>query len=354
MQFETDTSFRAMILNVDDYAPARYARTKVLKQAGFDVTESGTGWEALRLASERKPELVILDIHLPDISGFEVCQKLKHGRDTAGILVLHVSATSVRASDLVHGLERGADCYLTEPIDPQVLVATVRALLRAREAEKALSLLTVQEMERRRIARELHDDIGQRLSLLVIELEKLRRTPVDDPGDLPAQLDALTRQAEQITEDVRAVSHQLHPSILEDLGLEGALQQLVREFKETYRMSVDFTCNRSLARSVPLAAATTLYRITQEALRNAARHASGALVSMELSATDQELRLSVRDNGPGFDVNAIQQQGGLGLISMRERAKLAGGRLLLRTGLGGTEVVVILPWQRISGESADA
>jgi signal transduction histidine kinase len=352
MQSKTDTPFRAMILNVDDYAPARYARTKVLKQAGFDVTESGCGWDALRLATERKPQLVILDIHLPDISGFEVCQRLKHSRDTAGILVLQVSATSVGASDLVHGLERGADCYLTEPIDPEVLVATVRALLRARVAEKALSLLTVQEEERRRIARELHDDIGQRLSLLVIELEKLRCTSVDDLGDLQARLHALTRQAEQITEDVRAVSHQLHPSILEDLGLEGALQQLMGEFEGAYRMPVDFV-SRSLAHPVPLATATALYRITQEALRNAAKHAPGALVTVELSSTDQELRLSVRDDGPGFDVSALQQQGGLGFISMRERAKMAGGKLLLSTGVGnGTEVVAVLPWQRVT-EPAD-
>jgi signal transduction histidine kinase len=104
---------------------------------------------------------------------------------------------------------------------------------------------------------------------------------------------------------------------------------------------------------VPLATATALYRITQEAFRNAAKHAPGALVTVELSSTDQELRLSVRDDGPGFDVNALQQQGGLGFISMRERAKLAGGKLLLSTGVGnGTEVVAVLPWQRVT-EPAD-
>ena len=343
-----------MILNVDDYPPARYTRTKVLKQAGLDVTQSGSGWEALRLATERKPQLVILDIQLPDISGLEVCQRLKHSPATAGIIVLQVSATRVQPSDMVQGLERGADCYLTEPVDPDVLVATVRALLRAREAEEALSLLTAQEDERRRIARELHDDVGQRLSLLVIELEKLRRTPPDEIPDLPTRLEAVTRQAEQLSDAVRGVSHQLHPTILEDLGLESALQQLVGEFEGAHRIPMDFV-SRPLPHAVPLATATALYRIAQEALRNAAKHAPGAPVTLELSSTDQELRLAIRDAGPGFNVNALQQRGELGLISMRERAKLAGGRLLLRTGMGnGTEVVAIFPWQRVTGELAEA
>ena len=126
------------ILNVDDYSPARYARTKVLAQAGFDVKEAATGQEALRLASEWKPEVVLLDINLPDLNGMEVCQRLKKNPATSGILVLHLTASSTSPGNMVDGLNGGADSYLTEPIEPAVLVATIRALLRAREAEESL------------------------------------------------------------------------------------------------------------------------------------------------------------------------------------------------------------------------
>lgn len=126
------------IINVDDYYPGRYARTKVLSQAGFQVKEAGTGEEALRLASELKPELVLLDINLPDMNGFEVCRRLKSNPATAGVVVLHLTASSTSPGEMVAGLNGGADSYLTEPVEPAVLVATVRALLRARQAEEAL------------------------------------------------------------------------------------------------------------------------------------------------------------------------------------------------------------------------
>ncbi|MGA2598382.1 MAG: ATP-binding protein [Bryobacteraceae bacterium] len=126
------------ILNVDDYAPGRYARTKVLTQAGFEVKEAATGREALRLATEWRPQLVVLDVNLPDINGLEVCQRLKENPLTSAIVVLHLTASRVLPDDMVRGLNSGADSYLSEPVEPGVLVATIRALLRARQAEEAL------------------------------------------------------------------------------------------------------------------------------------------------------------------------------------------------------------------------
>jgi two-component system, sensor histidine kinase and response regulator len=126
------------ILNVDDYEPARHARTKFLTRAGFEVTEATTGQQTLQIAIEKPPELIVLDINLPDISGVEVCRRLKADPLTAAIPILHLSASSTRPDQLVTGLESGADSYLTEPVDPTVLVATIKALLRARKAEEGL------------------------------------------------------------------------------------------------------------------------------------------------------------------------------------------------------------------------
>jgi DNA-binding response OmpR family regulator len=141
------------------------------------VTEAGNGRDGLRLAIKLKPELVILDVHLREISSLEVCKRIKQDPSTAEITVLHLSTTRLLSSAMVNEPEQCADVYLTESVDPQVLVATIKALLRTRKAEEAVTILSVQENERRHIARELHDDLTQRLSLLAMRLEAIRRTP---------------------------------------------------------------------------------------------------------------------------------------------------------------------------------
>jgi len=127
-----------LILVVDDNEVGRYAKTRILRDAGYDVAESGNGHEALRMIAERSPRLVILDVNLPGIDGLEVCRRLKKDPATASVVVLQMSATHVREEDTVRALEGGADASLTEPVEPTVLVATVRALLRARLAEDTM------------------------------------------------------------------------------------------------------------------------------------------------------------------------------------------------------------------------
>ena len=124
------------ILNVDDSTVGRYASSRTLQQAGFQVREAATGAEALRLAGEQ-PDLIILDVNLPDVSGFEVCQKIKANPETCSIPILHLSARFVSSEDKVYGLDSGADAYLVQPLEPLELIATVKALLRIRQAEEA-------------------------------------------------------------------------------------------------------------------------------------------------------------------------------------------------------------------------
>lgn len=127
---------RPLILNVDDYDAGRYAITKILTMAGFTVIEAGTGMEALKKVREEQPDLVILDINLPDIDGFEVCRQIKEYRSLITIPVLHLSATYTDTTATVKGLEGGADGYLAQPVEPLVLIATIKSLLRLRDVEE--------------------------------------------------------------------------------------------------------------------------------------------------------------------------------------------------------------------------
>ena len=126
-----------VVLNVDDYEAGRYATSRVLRQAGFDVLEAGTGTEAVQLAA-RQPDLVVLDVNLPDFDGFEVCRRLKADPATSGIPILYLSALYYDLEHRIRGLEQGADAYLKQPVEPRELVATAHALLRARYVERAV------------------------------------------------------------------------------------------------------------------------------------------------------------------------------------------------------------------------
>ena len=127
-----------LILNVDDNDGARYAKSRILSRAGFEVIEAANGTQALELARASLPDLILLDVKLPDVNGFEVCRQIKASPETAAILVLQTSAAAVQSIDRIRGLDGGADSYLIEPIEPAELIAHVRALLRVRRAEGAL------------------------------------------------------------------------------------------------------------------------------------------------------------------------------------------------------------------------
>ena len=135
MMMETS---KTKILNVDDYEPGLYAKSRALRLAGFEVYEAMTGEDALRLTHEFMPQLVLLDVHLPDVSGIEICRRIKTDPSIDSILVIQTSATFTEVRDRVRGLEGGADAYLTEPIEAEELIANIRAILRLREAEQKI------------------------------------------------------------------------------------------------------------------------------------------------------------------------------------------------------------------------
>jgi PAS domain S-box-containing protein len=196
-------------------------------------------------------------------------------------------------------------------------------------AEEAVSdlerrVLSAQEEERTRIARELHDDINQQLALVCWDLRSVNRMPAGEERRSRAPLDALAERVTGIASEIQAISHRLHSSHLEYLGLAAATEILCREFRTKHGVEIEFKCEgvpRDLAKDTSLC----LYRVLQEALQNALKHSGAREFSVELIGNESEIRLTVSDRGVGFDSKRADKQQGLGLISMRERLRLVHG-----------------------------
>ncbi|MGH9254600.1 MAG: ATP-binding protein [Vicinamibacterales bacterium] len=216
------------------------------------------------------------------------------------------------------------------------------------ETLRALSaaLLTAQEDERRRIARDLHDDVVQQLALLSIEIGTLAGDLPASTDGLPTRLRALQKQLVQVTHDVRRVSYGLHSSMIEDLGLSTALEALCEEFERVRGIHVQFDGDIDDV-TVPATTASVFYRIAQESITNAAQHAQAREVHIELQRTGDTIELLVADDGAGFIPEQAGGHGGLGLVNMRERMRLVNGTLSVTSQPGrGTTIRASVPLER--------
>ena len=205
-------------------------------------------------------------------------------------------------------------------------------------------LMTAQEEERRRISRELHDDINQRLALLAIEMGTLETTPPASTDHARQAFQSLAQRLAAISDDVRRMAYQFHPSILDDLGLPAALKHLADEFSAQTGIKT-VVVQEDLTDPLPREVASCLYRITQESLANVTKHAQTSRVELELTCDGREVTLSIDDSGVGFDLERIRAHHlGLGLVNMRERVRAVQGRLDIRSQPGeGTHIVVQIP-----------
>jgi signal transduction histidine kinase len=244
------------------------------------------------------------------------------------------------------------------------LVGQRRRLAKAKnesqESQQELQTLTgkllgAQETERRMIASELHDDFGQSLALLSVEIDLLRRSMVrskpgpshdaaaESKGQSESLIDAMSTQVKQLSTSIHDLSHQLHPLKLERLGLVAALSGLCNELGRTKVLRMDFLY-QDVPASVPQAAAVCLYRIAQEALQNVIKHSQARRAVVELRGVNGEIRLRIHDDGKGFELDSPAGQGGLGLVSMRERLRAVRGDIVVTAQpTHGTQIEVRVP-----------
>lgn len=210
----------------------------------------------------------------------------------------------------------------------------------AQEAMSGMTrkLVEAQEQERTRIGRELHDDINQRLALLEIELEQLQ----DNPAEAQIRLPELRKQTSELSNDVQALSHELHSSKLEYLGVTSGIRSWCKEFGQRQKIEIDFKSDVSSV--VPFEIGICLFRVLQEALHNAVKHSGEKRVEVQLAENPNEFHLIVRDSGRGFDIEVASRGRGLGLTSMRERVRLVNGTIAIDSKpMGGTIIHVRVP-----------
>ena len=254
--------------------------------------------------------------------------------------------------------ESSASLIRTSQGNPRYFVGEVLDVTKRKESEAALSsvngrLIQAQEQERIRVARELHDDVSQRLALLAIRLEQVEQKPLALPSDLLSHIREMQKDVEELLTNVQNLSHELHSSKLDYLGAVAAIRSWCKEFSEKQRVEVEFN-SYELPSSLPPEISFCLFRVLQEALRNAARHSGVRHFEVQLEGRSGEIHLTVSDLGAGFDTEAAIKGRGLGLTSMRERLNLVNGSLSIDSQpRGGTTIHARVPFNS-NGQSAQA
>jgi PAS domain S-box-containing protein len=234
-------------------------------------------------------------------------------------------------------------CVLSSIVDITERQRADQALRDSRQELRSLAarLINAQEEERKRISRELHDDLSQKLALLAFDAGSLVLAPPPSVEEMKEPLRNLQTRVVQLSQDVRQISHQLHPTVLEDLGLTAALSELCEEFSAREGIEVLLE-EEAVPKAMPVDIASCLYRISQEALHNVLKHAQASQVQLRVSGGTEGIHLYIRDNGVGFNSEAFRP--GLGIVSMKERVRLVQGEFSIHSQAGrGTEVRVFVP-----------
>jgi two-component sensor histidine kinase/CheY-like chemotaxis protein len=330
------------VLNVNDDEPGRYATTRILRRAGFNVLEAANGEEALRIVREEQPPLIILDVNLPDMSGIDVCRQIKADSGTSSVMVLQVSATNIAVTDRVKSLAAGADSFLIQPVEPEELEAVARALLRLHRSEHALrrSLL-----ERDMLLKEVNHRVKNSLQL-VLSMLSLQGQEFRDAGVRELFAKAIARVT-AIASIHERLYHDQDPLSVE---MQTYLNGLCAELE---RASITDAREVSLQASVqplrlPTQQGVSLALIVNELVMNALKHARPAhgrtSIAVRLARHGEgELRLTVADNGtvPG----PADKQEGLGTRLIHMLAHQLNGRVQIEESTDGYAAHITFPSQ---------
>jgi signal transduction histidine kinase len=246
----------------------------------------------------------------------------------------------------------------TEEIEGEpCLIVTTRDITERRRAEEeardvSSKLITAQEDERKRIAHDLHDDLNQRLALLSVEMDLLAQEAGTNREFSLRHIKVIAGRVREMSAEVHKLSYQLHPAKLDQLGLVVAARTFCREVSRQSGIAVHFE-QQDVPRDLNGDIALCLYRVIQEALQNSIRHSGGAPIQVKLGCAREQIHLLISDEGKGFDVSHAMHNGGLGLVSMRERVRQVNGSIRFTSARGnGTRIEVTAPLPALDGRAS--
>jgi signal transduction histidine kinase len=345
------------ILMVDDQVGKLLSYEAILADLGENLIKAHSGKEALELLLKTDVAVVLLDVSMPELDGFDLAEMIRQHPRFQRTPIIFISAVLLTDVDRLKGYERGAVDYISVPIIPDLLRAKVSVFVDLHRKTTQLemvnhelrrlssSLIAAQDQERRRIARDLHDGLGQELSGAKMMLDCIRTQDQSTEWKERAAAEA-SSLIDQAIQEVRSISHLLHPPMLDEVGLRSSVQWYLDGLTKRSGLETSLDMQPKDFPRLGPELETTIFRIVQEALTNVYRHAEARKACISLTIKESQIVVTVRDDGKGipdviadFEADKI----GIGIAGMRQRVKEFGGELRLRNGTPGTLVEAVIP-----------
>jgi signal transduction histidine kinase len=340
------------ILMVDDQPGKLLSYEAMLGELGENLIKAHSGMEALDRLLKTDVALVLMDVSMPGMDGFETAQMIHEHPRFQNTPIIFVSGIHMTDLDRLKGYQHGAVDYVSVPVIPELLRAKVKVFAelhrKTQQLEELNAQMTVlQDQERRRIARELHDSVGQLLAAIamnsaVVDVESHKLSP-----DAAKRVSENAAMVQEASNQIRTISHLLHPPLLDEAGLASALRWYVEGFSERSKIDARLDIPQNFA-GLSKEMELSIFRVVQECLTNIHRHAGSPTAGIRIVQDEACLRVEVEDAGKGIPFErtsgfGLSAHAGVGLRGMRERLRPLGGTLQIQSNCHGTRVTAILP-----------
>ena len=354
------------ILMVDDQPAKLLSYEVILNELNENLIKANSGREALEHLLKEDIAVVLMDVSMPEIDGFELADMIRQHPRFQKTAIIFISGVHLTDLDRLKGYERGAVDYISVPVNPELLRARVSVfadlhrktqqleLLNKELRNLSSNLIATQDDERRRIARELHDSLGQELSAAKMMVDKI--ISLNRSTESTKEATEISNLIDHAIQQVRSISYLLHPPLLDEIGLQSALQFYLEGFTKRSGIEVFLDVKPSSFPRLALEMETAIFRIIQEAVTNVFRHSGAREAWVTLTREDEQIIGTVRDNGKGLADGVLEGKPdriGVGIGGMRQRVKEFGGDLRIGNASPGTIVEVSVPIESFT-ESAQS
>ena len=352
------------ILMVDDQPAKLLSYEVILTELGENLIKANSGREALEYLLKEDVAVVLMDVSMPELDGFELADMIRQHPRFQKTAIIFISGVHLTDLDRLKGYQRGAVDYLSVPVNPELLRAKVsvfaelhRKTYQLEDLNRELrtlssNLIATQDDERRRIARELHDSLGQELSAAKMMSDKI--IMLNRSAETVSEATEISNLIDHAIQQVRSISYLLHPPLLDEIGLQSALQFYLEGFTKRSGIEVVLDMQPDNFPRLSSEMETAIFRIVQEAVTNVFRHSGAREAWVSLTKSDAQVVGKVRDNGKGIADGVMQgrpDRVGVGIGGMRQRVKEFGGDLRIGNANPGTFVEVSIPIEAAAGDA---